>query len=64
MPPRTIWCLLCHKHVEVRWALPDRCPHCSSPQHWSTDAPTLDQVLTNDDRVFLRSLKITATSVP
>lgn len=55
-------CQACHRILEVRYALPPRCPSCDVAGHWraipSLDTPTRDYVLTEKDKKLLRVLRI------
>jgi len=59
---RTVYCRYpaCRKFVDVLHTLPVICPHCLQPGQWSTRAPTLDEQLTPDDWLMLKSLRIRA----
>jgi hypothetical protein len=64
----TFYCLHkeCRKPIEVRRAVPDRCPHCAHPFQGTTTPPTdppaaprpLDDVLSLTDRDFLKVQRI------
>ena len=57
---RTVWCLRCKVKLEhLGGALPDACPECEQSARWSTlEVPLKDWVLNENDRGFLRSIRI------
>jgi hypothetical protein len=57
---RIFYCIRkeCRKAIEVTDAVPTRCPHCKLGGAFTTDVPTLDSQLTEDDRDYLLTEKI------
>lgn len=61
---RTIWCRLCKVKLEhVGGDLPTTCPECEQSAHWSAvEVPQKDYVLNENDRLFLKSIRIASNN--
>lgn len=52
-------CLKCEFRVAVQWELPvNGCPRCGAREWGSTEEPKKPYVLSENDRLFLKSLRI------
>ena len=56
---RVLLCRKCGHWYQVVQQIPDICPHCEQSASWTTDdAPSKPYVLSENDRKFLKSLRI------
>lgn len=59
----TLWCRMCQQPTEFdrKWVEDsDACTHCGTKGHWRTlDEPNVVYALNENDRRFLRSIKVT-----